>query len=190
MKSLPLDNPTLLDFFIKNKTNQTNFDLEELIVKLDINSEIAMTKDLVRNQSCHRFFIKNIIDKMSPLSAFPTNEAKTFKEHFETIYGMHTCEDNQALVEVDRIQINMNYINQNTLVDNIEKTNKSLMYKTLFIVEHLLVLPFMKKYVKALSMLPAIFQRSNSIQKALKLKILIENSITLNSSSKKVFYDF
>ncbi len=189
MRSLHLERQSLLEFYIKKtKQQQSEIDLSQLVTKLDIDAEIIKSNKFLRHQARRTFSVKKIVENKSPVSSFPTSESSTFKEHFSRVYGMETNDDKQPLVEVDSFKINMNFILRNKQIIDCEKDQSYSKNTTLFIGEHLKVLPFHSKSLFVLSMIPAIFHRSNSLMNAEKLRLIFEKSFVKTLQLEKVIF--
>ncbi len=181
MRSLHLENQSLLDYYVeKTERQQTEIDLSQLITKLDIDAEVIKLNNLAKNQSRRLFAIKDIIKNMSTVTEFPTNASSNFKDHFSREYGLKTLKDDQPLIEVESYKLNMNFILKKELISDCGMNQKNIKikkHKNLFIGEHLKVLPFHSRSLLVLSMLPAIFHRINSLLKAEKLRQVFEKNI-------------
>lgn len=114
--------------------------------------------------------IQEVLHDQSPLTPFPNAKYKTYKEYHENIYGFVTSDDNQTLIEVKRVDTNLNYIQA-----NIKKFNRSVKYRQLFISEQVKLLGLSYNEYFQLKLIPSSLYRINCLLKINHLKQSIES---------------
>ena len=151
-------------------------------------NEYSLKGYLIKSSFNDRLMLINKIKcSMNPQTEFPNQaEADSFSEYFFKKYKMPTLNAEQALVSVDFADLNQNFILRNNDYKINNKLNKIDKREHLFIAEHLKLVIFDAKQVFALSMLPSIFYRANSLLKAKALKLIIENELIRMFNLKKV----
>lgn len=165
----------------KNKSN----------LELDLNELNYFQNKLAKFEGVHRKLcvIKQVHYDMTPLTPFPnTVKAGNFKEYHQNVNKLPTSKDTQPLVEVEKFSLNSNYILRSRTLKTSTQEKKPN-YKELYILEHLKLIPFESDHINLFSMLPTIFYRANSILKAQKFQLLIENYIKENLKIEQVFYE-
>jgi hypothetical protein len=115
--------------------------------------------------------IKQIKHNLTPLSKFPNDEFRNFKEYHEIKNNLQTTILDQPLVEVQRLTRHSNFISDEIKREKLNNTSKFDIY---YIPEHLTVLPFTFDEITKLRLVPSIFFRLNSLLNAHKLKLSIE----------------
>ena len=126
--------------------------------------------------------------EMRPLSELKlsTGVSTTFKAYFEEKYAASTSDLTQPLVELDSLHLHAAFLSKsvNSVVSSSANSGKSRTpdkksksFRSLFIVEHVIVLPFRVDELVPYLMLPAVFHRANCLLKARKLRRLVARSI-------------
>lgn len=188
MKSTKVEKHSILDLIQNVPSNElSKLDLSKILVRLDISPEVIKTDKAMRHQSERIFQVKGIDPSMNPLTDFVKvdSDCPNFKEHFSTNYNLKTTDNSQAMVEIDDVKPNMNFIINE---QDASGSKKEFSYRMMFIAEHLIVVPFQPSWLKVLFMIPAIFYRANFLKKAEQLKDIIQTSIIKKLEIEKVYF--
>jgi endoribonuclease Dicer len=124
------------------------------------------------NEPNHRrpYKLNSVCKDLTPLSPFPTQKYKNYREYHEKTYKLETKHDIQNLVELKSIDTSINLIQT-----NIKKFKGSSKFRILFISEHIKILGIKLDAYNQLRLIPSSLYRINSMLNVAKLKIQIES---------------
>ena len=184
-----------LDWKLMNSFDFGKCSLYEKRNEPDCIEQIIENKNIVKFKSNRNrlFIIKQIEETVRASNNFPkkcdNDEQITFAQFFKEKYGLETTEISQPLVELTQVEISLNFLLK-PIVFKKEKPEKIRKFKELFLLEHVIILPFTKSQTNTLTLCPAVIHRLDCLFRALKLKNLIEIQITKDLNITNVSGDF
>lgn len=124
--------------------------------------------------------VKSIDFTKSPatLTDFKSSKNKSFREYFKSKYEKETVNEDQPMVELERIRgVRLMHLNRKkkSKSDNPQPSD----YAELYISEHVYLLPFNLNIMRRVELMPSIYYRMNTILRARKLCLILENYIAL-----------
>lgn len=165
-------------------------------------SDSTLKDFVVKFPESNRIMAINEIDHdLSPWSEFPEkSKATTFADYFRKKYQIETnIRPQNMLVHLDYVDRKKNFLlkmgtngndDQNSTMISKRQKKKNAR-KVLFIAEHLDFYAFKFDELSLFMMIPDIFHRTNTLFKARKFQLLIENELVAKLNIPKVilFYD-
>ena len=155
-----------------------------------LNHELAVKLTLGGPKTNCLYKVKSIDHTQSPASFTDLKGSKviSIKEYFLDKYEKETVNENQPMVELERITgVRLKHLNRKpkSKSDNPQQSE----YKEYYICEHVCLLPFNLNILRKVELLPSIYYRMNTILRARKLCIIIENYIASKLYIQVIYFN-